>query len=156
MQPPTPGRPAPGVKLDQTPRHPSGSTHHPLEPPDTALEGSAGAAEHVVGTCDQDLVKAWAEHQGAERPPGEATTSGPATVTVNDQGSGLRFNFPGAARFRSVTWDEWLAHFSNTDLVFVFETTPPEGAQVNARFGGAFYRVLSKSAWGDRPLATLA
>ena len=88
--------------------------------------------------------------------PVEATASGPATVVVNDQGSGLRFNFPGASRFRGVTWEEWLAHFTDAGLVFVFEITPPAGTQVGARFGGAFYRMLSRRDWGDRPLATLA
>lgn len=155
MQPPQPRTPAPGFKFEQAPRQPS-STHHPQEPPDTALEDPSGAAQHLVGTCDADLVKAWAGHHGAEPATGEATESGPATVVVNDQGSGLRFNFPGAARFREVKWEEWLAHFSSAQLVFVFEIAPPAGSQSGARFGGAFYRMLPKSTWGDRPLATLA
>lgn len=154
MQPPSPRPPAPGFKLEQKPRQHSTSTHHPQEPADTALEGAAGAAAHLVGTCDECLVKAWAEHHGAEPATGEATASGPATVVVNDQGSGLRFNFPGASRFRAVTWEEWLAHLAGARLVFVFEIAPPAGTQVGARFG-AFYRVLSRRDWGNRPLATL-
>ena len=156
MQPPTPRRPVPALTIEQTSRRPSASTHHPQEPPDTALEDFTGATDHVVGTCDEDLVKAWAEHHGAEPATGEATASGPATVDVNDQGSGLRFNFPGAARFREVTWEEWLTHFRRAQLVFVFEIGPPAGSQLGARFGGAFFRVLPKDAWGDRPLARIA
>jgi hypothetical protein len=155
MQPPPPRTPTPVFKLEQSPGQPS-STHHPQEPPDTALEDTAGAAQHLVGTCDADLVRAWSEHHGAEPATGEATSSGPATVVVNDQGSGLRFNFPGAARFRGVAWEEWIAHFRGAELVFVFEIEPPAGTQSGGRFGGAFYRVLSRRAWGGRPLATLA
>jgi hypothetical protein len=120
------------------------------------MEGPPSLGEHLVGTRDERLVQAWAEHHGAEPATGQATASGPATVVVNDQGSGLRFNFPGASRFRGVTWDEWLAHFAATGLVFVFEATPPAGSQVGGRFGGAFYRVLSEADWGNRPLAALA
>ena len=156
MQPPSPRKPEPDFRLEQTPRHPIASTHHPQEPADTALEDPAGVADHLVGTCDAGLVTAWAEHHGAEPATGQATASGPATVVVNDQGSGLRFNFPGASRFRGVTWEEWLAHFKDAGLVFVFEITPPAGTQVGARFGGAFYRMLSRRDWGHRPLATLA
>ena len=156
MQPPLPGKPAPDVTLGVKSQRPSASTHHPLEPADTALSGPAAGAEHLVGTRDAELVRAWAAHQGAEPATGEATDSGPATVAVNDQGSGLRFNFPGASRFRGVSWDEWLAHFDNAGLVFVFEMPPPAGAPSGARFGGAFFRIVSSADWGDRPLATPA
>ena len=33
----------------------------------------------------------------------------------------MRFNFPGAALFRPIAWDEWFAHFDRHDLRFVFE-----------------------------------
>jgi Protein of unknown function (DUF2934) len=35
----------------------------------------------------------------------------------NDGGVGVRFNFPGAARFRPITWDEWFEHFEETSSV---------------------------------------
>jgi hypothetical protein len=93
MQPPLPRPPAPGFKIEPVPRQPF-STHHPQEPPDTAIADPEGAPQHLVGTCDERLVKAWAAHHGGEPATGEATASGPATMVVNDQGSGLRFNFP--------------------------------------------------------------
>jgi hypothetical protein len=156
MQPPSPRKPVPQFRLEQEPRHPSASTHHPQEPTDMALGGAPHLDKHLAGTRDARLVRAWADYHGAEPATGEATASGPATVNVNDQGSGLRFNFPGAARFREVTWDEWLAHFDETGMVFVFEITPPAGTPSGARFGGAFYRLLSAQDWGNHPLATLA
>lgn len=156
MQPPLPGKPAPPVSLGTEPHQASVSTHPLQDLPDTASAGPAGGAAHVVGTRDTRLVRAWAEHQGAEPATGEATASGPATVFVNDQGSGLRFNFPGASRFRALTWDEWLAHFDAASLVFVFEMASPAGAQAESHFGGAFYRIVSAADWGDRALATVA
>ena len=119
------------------------------------MEGPGGGAAHLLGTQDTDLLCAWAEHHGAEPATGQATASGPATVVDNDQGSGLRFNFPGTSKFRGLAWEEWLAHFVAADLVFVFEFSPPAG-QSGARFGGAFYRILSSADWGDRPLAHLS
>ncbi len=156
MQPPLPGKPSPHVIVSADPRRPSASTHHPQEPADTVLAGPAGGSGHLVGTRETQLVRAWAEHQGAEPATGEATASGPATLDVNDQGTGLRFNFPGAARFREVSWDEWLEHFEAAGLVFIFELDPPAGAQAGSHFGGAYYHIVSSADWGERPLATLA
>ncbi len=156
MQPPLPRKPSPHVNVADDPRRLSASTHHPQEPADTALEGATAGSAHLVGTRERELVRAWADHQGAEPATGEATASGPATLDVNDQGTGLRFNFPGAGRFREVSWDEWLEHFATAELVFVFETAPPAGAQSGSHFGGAYYRIVSAAEWGDRPLATLA
>jgi hypothetical protein len=59
-------------------------------------------------------------HQ-AEPATGEATASGPAGLTVNDMGVGIRFNFPGFGRFRPITWDEWFDNFDRHDLLFVYE-----------------------------------
>ena len=154
MQPPLPRKPVPHVTIGKAPRHASASTHHPLEPADTAMDGPDGGAAHLVGTQDTGLLCAWAEHHGAEPATGQATASGPATVVVNDQGSGLRFNFPGTSKFRGLTWEEWLAHFVGADLVFVFEISPPAG-QSGARFGGAFYRIVTSADWGNKPLAHL-
>jgi hypothetical protein len=154
MQPPRPHRQPPEIVVDADTRHAS-ATRHPLAPVDSAVEGGGGTAT-LVGTRDPRLVRAWASHHGAEPATGEATASGPATVSVNDQGSGLRFNFPGAARFRTLTWDEWLASFESADLVFVFERPTPADDTSAPRAGGALYRVVTAADWSDRPLATLA
>ena len=121
-----------------------------------ALGGAPRVDEHLAGTRDGRLIQAWADYHGAEPATGEATASGPATISVNDQGSGLRFNFPGASRFRDVSWAEWLGHFAALGLVFVFEAPQPESDGTPGRFSGAFYRVVSALDWDDRPLATLS
>ncbi|HUQ00568.1 MAG TPA: DUF2934 domain-containing protein, partial [Aeromicrobium sp.] len=43
------------------------------------------------------------------------------TVTVNDGGAGIRFNFPSLARFRPISWEEWLENFDANGLTFVYE-----------------------------------
>src|SRR5215471_1401256 len=90
------------------------------------------AGDRVLATRDHALIKEWARLLAAEPATGEASASGAATsFTVNDGGSGLRFNFPGAGRFRAISWEEWLDHFNRHDLTFVFENAgwgaPPSG-----------------------------
>jgi len=76
----------------------------------------------VLATRDHAVIQEWAALVGAVPATGETTASGPATsLKVNDGGSGLRFNFPGIARFREIDWTEWLDHFNRHDLTFVFE-----------------------------------
>lgn len=75
----------------------------------------------VVATQDHDLIRRWATRRHAEPATGEATESGPSTVTVNDDGTGIRFNFPGIGRFRPIEWDEWFRHFDAYSLVFIYE-----------------------------------
>jgi hypothetical protein len=72
-------------------------------------------------TRDRDEIRRWAAEHGAEPATGEATTSGPSIIDVNDGGAGIRFNFPGFARFRPIGWEEWFENFFQHDLVFVFE-----------------------------------
>jgi len=72
-------------------------------------------------TRDHDVIKQWAERHSAQPATGEATATGPATVQVNDGGAGIRFNFPSAARFRAITWDEWFENFDRHGLTFVYE-----------------------------------
>jgi hypothetical protein len=73
-------------------------------------------------TRDRSLIQQWAVEHGAEPATGEASASGPATpLAVNDGDAGLRFNFPGHARYRPVSWDEWFDHFDRHELTFVFE-----------------------------------
>jgi hypothetical protein len=87
-----------------------------LETPETP---KAGLRAFV--TYDHDLVRDWAARHQAEPATGEASASGPATVNVNDGGTGIRFNFPGFARFRPISWEEWFEHFEREQLSFVFE-----------------------------------
>lgn len=75
----------------------------------------------VVATQDHDLIRQWAARRHAEPATGEATESGPSTISVNDDGTGIRFNFPGLGRFRPIEWDEWFRHFDAYGLVFVYE-----------------------------------
>lgn len=75
----------------------------------------------VVATQDHDLIRQWAARRHAEPATGEATASGPSTISVNDDGTGIRFNFPGLGRFRPIEWDEWFRHFDAWALVFVYE-----------------------------------
>jgi hypothetical protein len=88
----------------------------------------AGAPVPTVATRDHEVIREWAKRCGAEPATGEATASGPATVDVNDGGVGIRFNFPGVARFRPIPWAEWLDNFERHRLVFIFEDTQPNGA----------------------------
>ena len=79
----------------------------------------------VVATQDHTLIQRWAERRHAEPATGEATESGPSTVSVNDDGTGIRFNFPGVGRFRPIEWDEWFRNFDHHSLVFVYERDEP-------------------------------
>ena len=87
----------------------------------------------VMATDDHQLIREWAERRGAEPATGEPTQSGPGTVNVQDGGAGIRFNFPAAARFRPITWDEWFQNFTKHDLVFVYEEDV-SGRPPSARF----------------------
>jgi hypothetical protein len=76
----------------------------------------------VVATSDHELIRRWAGRRHAEPATGEATESGPATAaSVNDDGTGVRFNFPGVSRFRPIEWDEWFRNFDAYSLAFVYE-----------------------------------
>jgi hypothetical protein len=72
-------------------------------------------------TRDHAEIKRWAALHRAEPATGEATASGPAVRNVNDAGAGIRFNFPGFAPLRPISWEEWLDNFDRHDLVFVYE-----------------------------------
>jgi len=75
----------------------------------------------IAATTDHDEIRRWAARHGAEPSTGQATTSGPETLDVNDGGAGIRFNFPGFARLRPIGWDEWFENFEQHDLLFVYE-----------------------------------
>ena len=80
----------------------------------------------IQSTGDHASIRRWAAMHQAEPATGEATASGPATVAVNDGATGLRFNFPGVARFRPIGWEEWLAHFDQHQLLFVYDEQDPD------------------------------
>lgn len=99
---------------------------------------SAKAQLRALATKDQDVIRGWAERHRAEPATGEATASGPSTIHVTDGGAGIRFNFPGLARFRPITWDEWFENFDRHQLTFVFEEQVADRAYEywQARGGG--------------------
>src|SRR5262245_62111317 len=86
----------------------------------------------LAATRDHHVFLEWATRQQAEPATGVATSSGPATVNVRDGGAGIRFNFPGAARFRPIDWNEWFAHFDQHHLVFVFAVPREEDVAARA------------------------
>ena len=75
----------------------------------------------TLSTRDHELIRQWAERHKAEPATGEQTASGPATVHVTDGGAGIRFNFPGFARYRPISWEEWFENFDAHGLLFVYE-----------------------------------
>src|SRR4051812_10054901 len=77
----------------------------------------AQPAGTIVATDDHDLIREWAGRHSAEPATGEATSSGPATIDVHDNGAGIRFNFPAASRFRAITWDEWFDNLHRHQLL---------------------------------------
>ena len=102
-----------------------------------ALIDSASENSHadvaVVATTDHELIRRWASTRRAEPATGEATVSGPATISVNDEGTGLRFNFPAVGRFRTIDWSEWFRDFDGYSLVFVYDRDEP-GKMSSNRF----------------------
>jgi hypothetical protein len=107
------------------------------------------AGEHPPGTVlttdSRELIRAWAAKRAAEPATGESTQSGPATVDVRDGGAGIRFNFPGAARFRPISWEEWFDNFTRHDLMFVYEGDVP-GQTPSGR-----YRLVPRAKVMQRP-----
>ena len=87
----------------------------------TSGEPKDNPGMRVVTTRSRATIQRWAAKHSAEPATGEATASGPAVRAVNDTGAGIRFNFPGFARFRPIIWDEWFDNFEENDLMFVFE-----------------------------------
>ena len=77
--------------------------------------------ERKLATKDKEVIRQWAAQHRAEPATGEATSSGPATIDVNDGGAGIRFNFPGTGRFRPISWEEWFDNFDRYHLIFVYE-----------------------------------
>ena len=86
-----------------------------------APDMNAMTGVRAIATQNHDAIRRWAARHQAEPATGEATASGPATIHINDGGAGIRFNFPGAARFRRISWTEWFDNFDQHQLVFVYE-----------------------------------
>jgi hypothetical protein len=82
---------------------------------------TSDADPRAIATRDHEAIRRWGARHRAEPATGEATTSGPATIHVRDGGAGIRLNFPGAGRFRPITWDEWFENFERHYLTFVYE-----------------------------------
>jgi|SRR3954452_4259026 len=108
----------------------------------------------ALTTRDHELIRQWATRHGAEPATGEATSSGPATVSVNDGGAGIRFNFPGAARFRPISWEEWFENFDAHSLMFVYEEEVADRAyEFFQRRGGEHGHDLDDWFEAERQLA---
>jgi hypothetical protein len=106
-------------------------------------EASLESSGRVVSTRDHEVIKRWAATRRAEPATGEATSSGPATVTVNDGGAGVRFNFPGTGPFRPISWEEWLANFDRHLCAFVYERDSADEPLSNR------YRIVKAAEWKD-------
>ncbi len=104
-----------------------------------SAESPAGQSADVVFTRDHDVIEQWARKRRAEPATGEATSTGPATMNVNDGGAGVRFNFPGAGVYRPITWEEWFANFDRHELAFVYDNDDQSGRLSNR------YRIVKAS-----------
>jgi hypothetical protein len=106
-------------------------------------EGLLEPSSRVVSTRDHEVIKHWAAQRQAQPATGEATSSGPATVNVNDGGAGIRFNFPGSGSYRPISWEEWLSNFDHYLCAFVYETGAPQETLSNR------YRIVRAADWKD-------
>ncbi len=124
------------------------TTNGPLLPeqkhiPDVKADTPVDATAQVVSTRDHELIRRWATKRQAEPATGEATSSGPATVSVKDGGAGIRFNFPGTGSFRPIGWDEWFENFDRHQLVFVYDNDSLGGPQSHR------YRLVKAAEWKE-------
>lgn len=102
----------------------------------------------VVTTRERAEIERWASAHAAQPATGEATASGPAVKTMNDTGAGIRFNFPGFAPFRAISWDEWFRNFEEHDLVFIYEEQRDDGGYHTAaadRTAPVRYRLIKRA-----------
>ena len=122
------------------------NAHGPLLPrpkhvPEVSSGDDRGASASVISTRDHALIRQWAEKRHAEPATGEQTASGPAILKVNDQGAGVRFNFPGVSRFRPISWDEWFENFDAHGCIFVCDNEARDGAVSNR------YQIVKLEDW---------
>jgi hypothetical protein len=108
-----------------------------------STESPIDASTQVVVTRDPGVIRRWAAERQATPATGEATSSGPSSsMRVNDGGAGIRFNFPGAATFRSISWEEWLENFDAHECAFVYDSD--SSLPLNSR-----YHIVKASDWND-------
>jgi hypothetical protein len=113
---------------------------HPKIPNIKFPDGTKDESTDVAFTREHDVIREWAEARQAQPATGEATRSGPATVHLNDGGAGIRFNFPAAAAFRPISWEEWFENFDRHHCAFVFDSD--RSIPLSNR-----YRIVNAEAW---------
>jgi hypothetical protein len=126
-----------GTEMSLNPLPDQSGTHR-VRPIDSPFRGST----RVVLTRDHGVIRHWATERRAEPATGEATSSGPATSSVNDGGAGIRFNFPGVGTFRPIGWEEWLANFDHHECAFVYDDEPSRPLSNR-------YRIVKAQDWSD-------
>src|SRR5215212_10164334 len=124
------------------------TTNGPLLPeqkhvPDIKADTHVDPDAEVLSTRDHAIIRRWAAARRAEPATGEATSSGPATVNVQDGGAGIRFNFPGRGLYRPIPWDEWFENFDRHALAFVYDNDSPGSAPSHR------YRIVKAEDWKD-------
>ena len=97
---------------------------------------SDASGVRTVATQSHAEIRRWAAHHRAEPATGEATASGPAVRDINDGGARIRFNFPGFAPLRPITWDEWFHTFDHDHLLFLYEEADPDQRERHASASG--------------------
>jgi hypothetical protein len=122
------------------------NTNGPLLPrpkhvPELPSDDAGAASSSVISTRDHALIRQWAEKRRAEPATGEQTASGPASIDVNDQGAGVRFNFPGMSKFRPIEWDEWFENFDTHGCIFVCDNESRSGTVSNR------YQIVKHEDW---------
>jgi hypothetical protein len=124
------------------------NTNGPLLPeqkhiPDVKADTPIDPTVQTLSTRDHELIRRWATKRRAEPATGEATYSGPASVSVKDGGAGIRFNFPGSGSFRPIAWSEWFENFDRHQLAFVFDNDSETGSPSNR------YRLVKAEEWKE-------
>jgi len=133
-------------------------TEGPLLPPraDVARvtsDNSTSQSASTLATRDHVVIKEWADARQAQPATGEATSSGLSSdLHIVDGGAGLRFNFPGVALFRPISWQEWFSHFDHHELLFIFDNEQADGASTGGLAGPAGtrsnrYRLVKGPDW---------
>ena len=101
----------------------------------------------LVATRNHQVIQEWARRNSAEPATGEATSSGQAKVDVHDGGARIRLNFPAAAAYRPISWDEWFAVFERDQLVFVYESDAAAPTSAFTRQAVGYYRLVPVAEW---------
>jgi hypothetical protein len=114
----------------------------PKHVPEVSSEIPDAASAPVISTRDHSVIRQWAAKRHAEPATGEQTPSGPASLNVNDRGAGVRFNFPGVAKFRPISWDEWFDNFDHHGCIFVCDNDAHEGGVPSSR-----YQIVKHEDW---------